>query len=1112
MSLRRQRSSRYRKQMTEEITNHGAEGAHANLEDLYELSPMQQGMLFHTLYAPRSAIYFEQSVFTIEGDFDRSVFQRAWQHVVTRHPMLRTAFVWEGLEKPLQIVYRNVNVDIEDHDWRQLEAERQQEMLEEFISDDQQRGFDLTRPPLLRLTLSHTADRAYKFVWSRHHLILDRWSRALVLRDFLTCYTAFSKGLEPKLEETRPYRDYIDWLLKQDKAKAESFWRGLLSGFESPTHFRVGSAPSVQRDIYDREGAQLSSEQTSSLRQFAREHKLTLNTLVQGAWSLLLSRYSGEREVLFGATVAGRPAELSGVDKMVGLFINTLPVRVRVEPQAPLLSWLRTLQENQAEQRQYEHSSLIDIQGWSEIPRGVPLFDSILVFENLPVESTFGQTESELVIRGDRSVGAKTNYPLTVMVNPGVELTIGAIYDSGHFYADSIRQLLNHFLVLLKQFITLPQLSVEEISLLEPAERNRLVHEWNQTQQEYEREACVHELIERQVAVHGQDVAVVFGEEQLSYAELNGRANRLAAYLRGRVAEESLVGIYLDRGLEMMIAVLAVWKAGAAYVPLAPEHPATRLEYMIADAGLGLIITQPHLRERLPGELNVPVVSLDDETEAIAAESTVNVQSKVSARSLAYVIYTSGSTGEPKAVEIPHTSVVNFLTSMQKRPGLGSADRLLAVTTLSFDIAALELYLPLVVGGSLELTSRTEAGDGQYLKAKLESGRITVMQATPATWRLLVEAGWEGKAKIKILCGGEALPRELANELLRRGQSVWNMYGPTETTIWSAVEELTESEGPVLLGEPIANTQLYVLDEAQQLVPIGVAGELYIGGAGLARGYHQRPGLTAERFVPDAYASERGARLYRTGDLVRRLTDGRLEFLGRLDHQVKIRGFRIETGEIESLLRQHPVIRNTVVVIREDSGDKRLVAYLVLQPEQTVVTDDLRAFVQQSLPDYMIPSAFVVLDELPLSASGKVDRRRLPQPSEERPELAESFIAPRTPIEQEVAKIWEHVLKVREVGVYDNFFALGGHSLLATQVVSRVKESLQIDMPLRVMFEQPTVAGFALAVTQHQAITVEAEAIQLLDQLAQLSDEEAQQLLDSEILSQTKQIAPVDVE
>jgi amino acid adenylation domain-containing protein len=549
----------------------------------------------------------------------------------------------------------------------------------------------------------------------------------------------------------------------------------------------------------------------------------------------------------------------------------------------------------------------------------------------------------------------------------------------------------------------------------------------------------------------------------------------------------------------MVVALLAVLKAGAAYVPLAPEHPAARLEYMIEDAGLELIIAQPHLRERLPGRVidRVAVVDLEAEADAIAAESRANVQSSVSGQSLAYVIYTSGSTGQPKAVEIPQAAVVNFLTSMQKRPGLSATDRILAVTTLSFDIAALEVYLPLTVGGSVELVSRAEAADGQYLKAKLESGQITTMQATPATWRLLVEAGWEGKQRLKILCGGEALPRELANELQRRASAVWNMYGPTETTIWSAVGRLAETEGPVLLGEPIANTRLYVLDDALQLVPIGVAGELYIGGEGLARGYHGRAALTAERFVPDPYARAAGARMYRTGDLVRRQADGRLEFLGRLDHQVKIRGFRIETGEIESLLRQHPAVRDTVVVIREDSGEKRLVAYVLFQPNETVATAELRVHLQQSLPDYMIPTAFIVLDELPLTASGKVDRRRLPQPDAGRPAL--DFVAPRTPIEQEVAGIWEQVLKVKGVGVYDNFFDLGGHSLLATRVISRVNESLHMELPLRSMFEHPTLAGFAIAAARHQAISLQGEALQLLDEISEMSDEEAQQLLDAEI-------------
>ena len=511
--------------MTEQTTQ-------ANLEDLYELSPMQQGMLFHTLYAPRLGIYFEQSIFTIEGDFDRAAFQRAWQQVVNRHPILRTGFVWEGLEKPLQFVYRNVSVRVEEHDWLRFDAQQQQDMLEDFVRDDQQRGFDLTRPPLMRLTLFRTGDQVYKFVWSRHHLILDRWSRSLVLKDFLNSYSAFSQGLEPELEETRPYRNYIDWLLKQDQAKAEAFWRRSLSGFESPTHLRLGTPRSVERDTYDRAGAHLSSEHTAALRQFAREQKLTMNTVVQGAWSILLSRYSREREVLFGATVAGRPAELAGVDKMVGLFINTSPVRVAVDPHASLLSWLRTLQESQAEQRQYEHSSLIDIQGWSDIPRGVPLFESILVFENLPVESSFREAESNLLMRGDRSLGAKTNYPLTVMVNPGVELTTGAIYDRGHFDADLIQQLLDHFLVLLKQFPRAAQRAVEEISLLEPRERDRLVNEWNDTEQSYEAQTCVHVLIERQVELHGRAVALVFGAQQLNYEELNGRANQLATYLR----------------------------------------------------------------------------------------------------------------------------------------------------------------------------------------------------------------------------------------------------------------------------------------------------------------------------------------------------------------------------------------------------------------------------------------------------------------------------------------------------------------------------------------------------------------------------------------------------
>jgi surfactin family lipopeptide synthetase A len=526
------------------------------------------------------------------------------------------------------------------------------------------------------------------------------------------------------------------------------------------------------------------------------------------------------------------------------------------------------------------------------------------------------------------------------------------------------------------------------------------------------------------------------------------------------------VGIYLDRGLEMVIAVLAVLKAGAAYVPLAPEHPAARLEYMIEDAGLRLIVTQEHLSERLPA--GVAVVNLEAEAEAIAAKPDVNVRSSVGEQSLAYVIYTSGSTGVPKAVELPRVALVNLLTAMQKKPGLSAADRLLAVTTLSFDIATLELCLPLTVGGSLELVSRAEASDGQYLKKKLESGQITVMQATPATWRMLVEAGWKKKSELKILCGGEALPRELANELLRRASSVWNMYGPTETTIYSVGGELAETEGPVLIGKPIANTQVYVLDEAQQLVPIGVAGELYIGGEGLARGYHGRAALTAERFVPNPYGSEAGARLYRTGDLVRWQADGRLEFLGRLDHQVKIRGFRIETGEIKQTLLQHESIKESVVtaVPDESSGSQRLIAYLVANDQASLDIGEIRTFLKSKLPDYMIPSVFITLPRLPLTSNGKVDLKVLPPPGDSRPALQSGFEKPQDSIEAQLVTICQKVLGVAPVGVTDNFFDLGGHSLLAVRLFAQIENRFGKVLPLATLFQAPTMRELAVVLRQ----------------------------------------------
>jgi amino acid adenylation domain-containing protein len=1106
--------------MTEQSTNQNTVDVHPNLENVYELSSMQQGMLFHTLYSPGSGVYFEQSIFTIEGDFDFAAFQSAWRHVIARHSILRTGFIWEEVEKPLQIVYRNVHVDIEKHDWREFDAAQQQELLEKFIHDDQVRGFDLTRPPLLRLALFRADQNTYKLVWSRHHLILDRWSRAIVLKEVSSFYESFRKGLEPETEEARPYGDYIGWLLKQDQAAAESFWRESLRGFENPTEISLGHGSSASQ-TYDSQSERLSSEATSKLRKFSREQKLTMNTLVQGAWSLLLSRYSGENDVLFGGTVAGRPAELAGVERMVGLFINTLPVRVKIPSHTRLLSWLHNLQAQQADQRQYEYSSLIDIQSWSDVPRGVPLFDSILVFENLPVETSSQQTSSDLIIRADRGVGSRTSYPLTMIVNPGSELSIQAIYDRGRFDAESIRRLLRHFNLLLEQFAAASQRSLAEISLLDAAEANQILHEWNNTSSEFVSEP-VHKKVERQARETPNAVAVANDNQTLTYDELNRRANQLARLLqRKAVCAEQCVALCLEPSIEMVIGLLAILKAGAAYLPIDAEFPANRINFILADASVKLILTTDAVMPALAA-CDIESISIDGQCDEISQMDPAQPEVAVHPENLAYVIYTSGSTGNPKGVSMAHVTLANLLDWQQREYPLRTKTRVLQFSAFTFDVCFQEMFSTWVGGGTLVLTTKDVRRDPSALWKLIQQESVERIFLPFVALQQLAQAAEAnpglGTSLKEIFTAGEQLEMTPSVESLMRrlpAARLHNHYGPTESHVVSAFtvpsSESDRTRFPPI-GRPIANTQIYLLDQELAPVPAGVRGELYIGGISLSRGYQQRPDLTADRFVPNPFTDEPGRRLYRTGDVARFLPDGNIEFLGRRDNQVKIRGYRIETAEIESTLRQHPAVREAVVTVREDSSEKRLVAYLVLQPKQTITTDQFRTHLQQSLPDYMVLSTFVVLDQLPLTASGKIDRRQLPAPDDGRPELAENYVGPRTPLEQEVAGIWEQVLKLKKVGVHDNFFALGGHSLLATQVISRVNASLQIEMPLRTMFEHPTVARFAIAAAQRQATIAENETIELLGELSQLSEEEAQRLLDSEIVNITTNIPSVDIE
>ncbi len=1040
-----------------------------HIEDIYDLSPTQQGILFHSLSAPESGVYVVQLCLTLQGALNPAALQQAWQDVISHHSILRTAFQWEGLEKPLQVVYRQAQVPLHVLNWQDYTPEQQAQQLDEFLQCDRIQGFDLARPPLMRLTLIQTSAETYSLIWTKHHLILDGWSTGIVLQQIWHRYHQLATNGAPAKLQGSMYRSYIAWLQQQDLAAAETFWRQTLQGFTAPTRLRIERQMTANSTVaYPEQALKLSQATTAALHAIARHHQLTLNTLLQGAWAILLSRYSGELDVLFGATVAGRPPDLSGIESLVGLLINTLPVRVMVSPEMPLVSWLQQLQTQQVEARQYEHTTLIQIQGWSEVPRGMPLFDTLLVVENYPVDSALVGSDStaNLAITNVRAI-EQTNYPLTVVAEVGDELALRTSYDPERFAADAIARLLGHWQTLLTAIAESPDRAIQELPLLTALEQQQLLVDWNQSAASYP-EACLHQVLQQQAERTPDAVAVRFADQTLTYQALHQQANQLANLLQKQgVGAGDLVGLCVERSPAMLVGLLGILKAGAAYVPLDPLYPPERLAMMVNDAQIRVLVTQQQWLSLFNTD-TLTTIGLDRDAVLIAQESTEPPSSAVTPDHLAYVIYTSGSTGKPKGVQISHRSVVNFLNSMAQTPGLTAADRLLAVTTLAFDIAGLELYLPLWVGAEVAIAPPELVIDGAKLAAYLHDANITVMQATPATWRLLLAAGWPGKSDLKMLCGGEALTADLADQLLSRGAELWNLYGPTETTIWSTVHRVDAAASTIPIGRAIANTQLYVLDAQRQPVPLGVPGELYIGGVGLAQGYLHRPDLTAEKFVPHPFAAA-PAKLYRTGDLVRYRADGTLECLGRLDHQVKLRGFRIELGEIEAVLLQHSAVQAAAVIARtEDPANPQLVAYVVLHPEHAVTSQDLRQYLKQIVPAYMVPTTFVALEQLPLTPNGKLDRRALPAlvQTDFSPDIPQ--IPPRTATEQQLHQIWCRVLSLSQISVTDNFFDLGGHSLLAMQLIAQVREQCRFEVSIQGLFEYPTIAQLAAYIDQQQ--------------------------------------------
>ena len=1033
-----------------------------NIEDIYPLSPMQQGILFHTIYAPGSSVYFTQFCCTLKGQLDVQNLERAWQQTVDRHPTLRTACMWEGLDQPVQVVVRNVNMPLAQHDLRGFSESEQQERIAEYIRTDRQRGFQLSEAPLMRLALFHLADEVFHLVWSSHHILMDGWSVGLLIGEVFAFYEAARHGQQPALQPVRPYRNYIAWLQSQSMTDAEAYWRKLLKGFSAPTSLAVDRETTPDTEpVYDEQRAVVSAETTAALQSLARQHQLTLNTIVQGAWAVLLNRYSGSEDVVFGATVSGRPPQLEGVESMIGCFINTLPVRVRVSPEESLLSWLKRLQEQQVETRQYEFSPLVQIQQWSDVPRGLPLFESILAFEKFPSDPSSAKAKPSLEKSGG-SVIERNNYPIALVVSPGSELYFRVVYDSSLFDAETISRTLEHLRGLLEKISEGLEQNLSALSPLTDAERQRFVFEWNQTAAEYPKETCIHNLFEKQVEATPEAIAAEFEGEQLTYAELNARANQLAHHLRSLgVAPGVRVGLCLEHSLETLIALLGTLKAGGVYVPLEPAHPKAKLAFVIADAAIPVLLTQRKLIERLP-ETDAKLICLDTGWTEIAGASVENPRDVVNASDTAYVIYTSGSTGQPKGVKIQHAALTNYIWWAKDVYLQNEKLDFPLYSSLAFDLTITSIYTPLITGNKVVVYRN--ANRELRIFDVMRDNKVGVLKLTPSHLSMIKENDNSRSSIKRLIVGGEAFESKLASEIHRSfgGRvEIFNEYGPTEATVGCMIHKYDPERDTRLMvpiGIPAANTQIYVLDEQLNPVAQNVVGELYIAGDGLTEGYLNREELTRERCIENPFVP--GKRMYRSGDLARRLPDGGLELLGRRDDQVKFHGHRVELNEIRSNLNKHPQVRDSIAVVAKDkNGNDVMIAYYVSRQELEAA--QLRSFLAEHIIEEIIPNIFAHLKKLPLTLNGKVNLQALPTLAEIKQSQHRVFDAPRTDIEKMLAGIWSHALNVEQVGAHDNFFELGGHSLIATQLISRVRDAFDVDLQLSALFESPTVAGLA---------------------------------------------------
>ncbi len=1052
------------------------------------LSFAQQRLWFLYQFEPENTAYNLPMAVRLDGRLDLTALAQSFSQIIQRHESLRTTFTHNGTKQPQQVIHPAIEVYFTSVIWPDLPSGHNHVLIDlrpvseqecdhvvpQLMREEIARPFNLATGPLMRTMVLQLADESHIVLLTTHHIVSDGWSMGVLINEALSFYVTFATG-QPVTLPTPPvqYADYAqwqrDWLRGEVLQKQVDYWKQQLAGHSGILDFPIDyPRKAIQTFPGASLDAQLPTAVLDDVNALSRQENVTPFMVLLAVFATLLYRYTGQTDITVGSPIANRTRpELEG---LIGLFVNTLVLRTDLSEAPSFRDLLQRVRQTALgayahQDLPFEH--LVEaLRPQRDLSRS-PLFQLLFAVHNEPMPDLHlpGLQMSLIEINSD---AAPYEISLHIHERSG-HLTCSFGYNTDLFAPETIARLAGHYETLLTHALVDPTAAVAHLPLLTLPEQQALLTDLNQTATSYPATTALHDLLAAQAqrTPHAPAVRLDTREDDpptLTYAELDAQATQLAqALAQHGIGPGDLVALLLDRTLDLPVALLAVLKTGAAYLPLDPAFPPERLALTLDDAQVALVLTHSDLLPLLPAAL--PTWRVDQHDVSTYPTTPLVVATHPDA--LAYVIYTSGSTGRPKGVQITHRAVVNFLWSIQQTPGLTADDTLVAVTTLSFDIAVLELLVPWLVGAQVVLASRATASDGRRLAVVLAQTAATVMQATPATWQLLLAAGWTGQDGLRILCGGEAFPAGLAAQLQACGSAVWNMYGPTETTIWSSVRQVVLDEAPVRVGGPLANTQLYVLDGAWAVVPVGVAGELYIGGVGVARGYVGRPDLTAQLFVPDGVSGRAGQRLYRTGDVVRWVCVGALAFLGRRDQQVKVRGYRIELGDIAAALEGHAEVRRAVVVVWEaGTGRARLVAYVEPEAGALVAGAALRRWVEQVVPGYMVPTQVVVVDALPLTPNGKVDRNALPEPDQSRVDSTVAYVPPTTEVEQKITAIWQDILQIEKIGLYDNFFDLGGHSLLLAQAHTILQERFQCEFSMVELFKYPTIHVLAQYLSQ----------------------------------------------